>query len=228
MAGTLRRKVAIELGIIAALTALFLLLFPHRNPALDVGLAGSALLGILLFAGYTKRVVWAASPPLPGEDRFRRCVQPTLVVSLPALLLFLLVGGFLGFRDGGWNGATRRLFDWRMLVVFAAYALWALIQQTLLQLYLLGRLLALFPRRQHLWPILITGLGFSLVHLPDIPTASVTALAGIVWTFLYYRYRRLTPLAISHAALGTAFYYWVCGHDLAREWEQAVFAVTWR
>jgi hypothetical protein len=47
---TVRGKVAVELGIIAVLTTIFLLLFPHRNPAVDVGLAGFALLGIVAAA----------------------------------------------------------------------------------------------------------------------------------------------------------------------------------
>jgi len=60
------------------------------------------------------------------------------------------------------------------------------------------------------------------VHLPDVWTSLVTAIAGVVWTFIYYRYRCLLPLAFSHAALGTAFYYGICGHDLAQEWKAAV------
>src|SRR6266702_3848534 len=52
---TVRTKVAVELGIIAVLTIAFLLLFPHRNPWFDVGLAGFALLCIGASAGYTKK-----------------------------------------------------------------------------------------------------------------------------------------------------------------------------
>lgn len=87
-------------------------------------------------------------------------------------------------------------------------------------------MLALFPRNQPIWPILITGLSFSLVHLPDVWTMLVTAIAGPIWTFIYYRYRRLLPLAVSHAALGTAFYYGICGHNLAQEWQSAVSTLT--
>jgi len=35
---------------------------------------------------------------------------------------------------------------------------------------------------------------------------------------MYHRYRLLAPLAVSRAALGTAFYYGIFGHDLAAEW----------
>ena len=43
---TVRGKVAVELGTVAVLTAIFLLLFPRRNPMMDVALAGFALLCI--------------------------------------------------------------------------------------------------------------------------------------------------------------------------------------
>ena len=95
---------------------------------------------------------------------------------------------------------------------------WALMQQTLLQFYLLGRLLALLPKQYLFAPIIITGSCFGLVHLPDVWTASVTVASGMAWSFIYYRYRLLLPLAFSHAALGSAFYYGIFGHDLAVEW----------
>lgn len=221
----MRAKAAVELGVIAVLTIAFLLLFPHRNPWLDVGMAAFALLCIGATASFTKKVVWAASPPQPDPNRFRQCVKVTLWVTLPAVVGFLVIGGILGYRKGGWPAVTERILNWKILAVFGAYIAWALMQQTLFQFYLLGRLLALFPKNQPIWPVLITGLGFSLVHLPDAWTSLVTAVAGVVWTFIYYRYRCLTPLAFSHAALGTAFYYGICGHDLAEEWKAAVGAI---
>src|SRR5205823_14590237 len=136
------------------------------------------------------------SPPQPGRNRFSQCVKITLWVTAPTVVGFLLVGEILGYRNGGWTAVTERILNWKILAVFGAYIAWALIQQTLFQFYLLGRLLALFPRAMPLWPVLVTGLGFSLVHLPDIPTTLVTAIAGVVWTLIYCRYRCLLPLAI--------------------------------
>jgi len=194
------------------------LLFPRRNPAIDVGLAGFALGCIGLSAGYTKRVIWAASPPPVAENRLRRSLNVTLWITIPAALLFLTIGGFLAYRTGGWPAVAGRVFNWRILAAFSFYLLWALMQQTLFQFYLLGRLLALFPKPLPMVPIVITGVAFSLVHLPDVWTTLATMPAGILWTFLYYRYRYLLPLAFSHAALGSAFYYGIFGHDLAVEW----------
>jgi membrane protease YdiL (CAAX protease family) len=46
----------------------------------------------------------------------------------------------------------------------------------------------------------------------------VTAVAGVVWAIFYYRWRRLPPLAASHAILGATLHYWVFGNDLLMQW----------
>ena len=117
----------------------------------------------------------------------------------------LAIGLALGHADGGWH----------ILVAAALYAAWALLQQTLFQFYLLGRLRTLLRPSA---AILCTGSAYALVHLPDPWITLVTVFAGIFWTFLYDRYRVLWPLALSHGLLGSAFYYWVYGRDLAAEW----------
>lgn len=215
---SVRSKVLVELGIIAAGTTVFLILFPRRNPLVDVALAGFALLSIAFSAPYTRKVIWAAMPPPVVHNRTKRCLVVTLWVTVPTALVFLLTGGILAYRHGGWPAMNARILNWRILAAFGCYLPWALMQQTLLQFYLLGRLLALFPNRLQFVPFLATGACFGLVHLPDIWTALVTVAAGIVWSLIYYRYRLLLPLAFSHAALGSAFYYGICGHDLAVEW----------
>lgn len=225
---TVRQKVALELGILTLLVATFLYLFPRRNPWLDIGLATFALLGILATARYTRNVIWAASPPPQAQNSFKDCLRVTLWITIPTVLIFFLIGGIVAYHSAGWPAVVERIFDWRILIIFIAYTGWALIQQTLFQFYLLGRLLVVFPKNQPTWPILITGLCFSLVHLPDVWTSLATAAAGPIWTLIYYRYRRLLPLAISHAALGTAFYYGICGHNLAQEWRTALSTVGFR
>ena len=209
---------AIELGIIALLTAIFLLLFPRRSPLVDVGLAGFALVGLAISAGYTKNVIWAAVPSAFGETALNRCIWVVFWVTVPLSLLFLSIGGIVAYKNGGWAAVGERVFNWRILAAFGCYFPWALMQQTLLQFYLLGRLLALFPRRLLFVPMIISGTCFGLVHLPDVWTALVTVASGIIWSVIYYRYRFLLPLAFSHAMLGSAFYYGIFGHDLALEW----------
>ena len=185
---------------------------------MDAGLAGFALIGIGLSADYTKNVIWAASPSSIREDRFKRCAIVAFWVTVPAALMFLSFGAIVAYKSGGWPAVVNRVFNWRILAAFGCYVPWALMQQTLLQFYLLGRLLALFPKKYLFMPMIITGTCFGLVHLPDLWTAVVTVVSGTIWSFMYYRYRLLLPLAFSHAALGSAFYYGIFGHDLAAEW----------
>ena len=215
---SVRGKVVVELGLVAVFTTLFLLLFPRRSPLVDVALAGCALLAIALTARYTKQVIWAASPPPVTEERFKRCFGVALWITVPPSLIFFVIGSVIAFRGGGWPAVASRVPNWRIPAAFGCYLPWALMQQTLLEFYLLGRLLALLPRQFRLVIMMITGMCFGLVHLPDVWTALVTVVAGTIWSFMYYRYRQLLPLAFSHAALGTAFYYGIFGHDLAAEW----------
>jgi hypothetical protein len=215
---SLRTKVAVELGTIAVLTTVFLALLPRRNPLLDVALAGFALLCIGASARYTKNVIWGAVAPPFDENRVRNCIKVTLWITIPTAILLFLIGGFLAYRNDGWPGVGARILNWRILAAFGCYLPWALMQQTLLQFYLLGRLLVLLPKKFRFVAFAITGACFGLVHLPDVWTAGVTVIAGTVWSLVYYRYRLLLPLAFSHAALGSAFYYGIFGHDLAVEW----------
>jgi len=109
-----------------------------------------------------------------------------------------------------------RVGIWRILLAVAFYLPWALLQQTLFQFYLFGRLLTLLPPRL---AVTCTALAYGLVHLPDPVLSTCAAMAGIFWSCVYNRHRRLLPLAFSHACLGGAFHYWVYGLDLAREWQ---------
>src|SRR2546425_6178266 len=96
---SVRCKAALELSIIALLTLVFLLLFPRRSPAVDVGLAAVALVGLALSTRYTKKVIWAAAPPSVVEDRYRRCLIATIWVTMPAVLLLFTIGMVFGYRD---------------------------------------------------------------------------------------------------------------------------------
>ena len=56
------------------------------------------------------------------------------------------------------------------------------------------------------------------MHFPRWPVMAVTLVAGTAWALIYYRWRSLVPLAVSHALLGTALHYWVFGNDLLERW----------
>jgi len=196
--------------------------FPERSPWADVGLAAVALSLIGLTARYTKQVVWGSVPADPLENRVRRCLTLVAWATLPVVTLFFIAGNVIGYQRDGWAGLAARVLNWRLLVAFACYFPWALMQQTLFQFYLLGRLCVLFPSARPLLLSAFTGTAYSLVHLPEVWTTLVTAIAGVAWSYLYFRFRLLWPLALSHALLGSTFYYWICGHDLVAEWSGSI------
>ena len=215
---TLRQRVARELLVLAALSAGFLVLFPRRPIGVDVGLALFALGLVLLTAKHTQSTIWGSSPADIKGTRWQRCLAGTMIPTALALSLFLLVGGIIAYQAAGWAAVGYRIFHPRIPTAVTLYFPWALLQQTLFQFYLLGRLRVLWPSLSPLAHAALNGLAFGLVHAPDPWIASMTWLGGTLWSVLYLRYRLLWPLALSHALLGTTLYYWVYARDLAGQW----------
>jgi membrane protease YdiL (CAAX protease family) len=83
-----------------------------------------------------------------------------------------------------------------------AYALWACVQQLLLQGFFLPRCLELTKGRVS--AALLAGVLFALAHLPNPVLTPVTLLWGFAACVLFLRYRNLYPLALAHAILGIA------------------------
>jgi len=218
MKQSLKRRLLTELLVLGALTIIFLVVFPKRSIYIDGLLALFALSLIVRNARFTRNNIWVQFPPKDDlGNRARRSSFLAGAFTIPAILAFAAIGLTLGYKEFGWEGAWARVSNWHLPVAFFLYLPWALLQQFLFQFYLLGRLLTLFPA-----PIAVctTGIAYSLVHLPEVAVALVTAPAGIFWTFLYFRDRVLLPLGVSHALLGSTFYYWVCGRDLFMSWER--------
>jgi membrane protease YdiL (CAAX protease family) len=213
-----RRRVAVELLILGVLSSGFLVLFPRRPIFVDLGLALFALGLILLNASYTRAQFWGQWPVEVGRAGWRRGVLVTMTLTVLVILVFVLVGAVIGYQGAGWPGVKARILHPYIPTAVLLYLPWALLQQTLFQFYLLARVRALCPSLHPLAPSALNGLIFGLVHTSDIWIVLLAALGGTLWSFLYLRYRRLWPLAVSHAFVATTFYYWVYGYDLASRW----------
>lgn len=217
-----RRRVAIELLIVGTLASGSLALFPHRPILVDLGLALFALGLVLLTADYTRDQVWGQRPVDVGHAGWRSSVSVTTTLTALVILVFLLIGGVIGYEGADWAGVKARVLHPYIPTAVLLYLPWALLQQTLFQFYLLGRVRVLCPSLHPLAQSALNGLIFGLVHVTDFWIVFLAALGGTLWSALYLRYQRIWPLAVSHALLGTTFYYWVYGYDLASRWT-AVF-----
>jgi Type II CAAX prenyl endopeptidase Rce1-like len=80
------------------------------------------------------------------------------------------------------------------------YLVWAVMQQFLLQIYFLLRLMRLLPGK--LAPIIAAAGLFSLAHLPNPVLTPVTLLWGIAACVLFLRYRNIYTLGLAHGILG--------------------------
>ena len=86
------------------------------------------------------------------------------------------------------------------LATYCAYAIWAGVQQFLLQGVFLLRFLRLIPRPG--WAALAASTLFALAHLPNLVLMPITFVWGFAACLLFLRYRNIYPLMIAHAILG--------------------------
>ncbi len=190
-----------ELAVLAVLTPAFLYYAPHH-----LGLYAALALLFLGFIAITVRNthehVWGRHTAHPGE-RLRRSARVMALVSVPPAVAFF--GWCL------WSGNPVSYLN--LLVAFSLYVPWALLQQAIFQLYLLGRLRAVLPSVSPLILAALNGTAYGLVHLPNPGLVLLTVVAGTVWSYSYLRDRHLLPIAFSHALLGSTFYYFVDARD---------------
>jgi hypothetical protein len=83
---------------------------------------------------------------------------------------------------------------------FWGYAIWSLMQQFLLQDFVLLRLMRLMPSKRAAVAA-AAGL-FALGHLPSPILTAVTLVWGAAACWLFLRYRNVFTLGVAHAVLG--------------------------
>jgi hypothetical protein len=80
------------------------------------------------------------------------------------------------------------------------YAVWALMQQFILQVYVLLRLVRFGMRRTS--AIAFATVLFAIAHVPNPLLVGLTLVWGACSCALFLRYRNLYPLALAHGILG--------------------------
>jgi len=79
------------------------------------------------------------------------------------------------------------------------YAIWALLQQFILQSFIYVRLESVFGSWRAL---LIASILFSLAHLPSPLLTFLSLMGALFFCEMFRRYRNIFPLGLVHAALG--------------------------
>ena len=91
--------------------------------------------------------------------------------------------------------------SWPPPHAIAEYAVWALVQQFILQAFFFVRVEALTSGKT---AVLLTSLLFAGTHWPNPVLTAGTLMGALLFCEAFRRYRNLIPLGVVHAALGVA------------------------
>jgi hypothetical protein len=150
-----------------------------------IAAAGVITIAGLSFAGWSALGLRAAN--------FFRSLWVTGVALLLAGTAVLVASGIgtLRLPNGGIAAFAK---------TYWAYALWACVQQLLLQGFFLPRCRSLAGSAG--WGAAFAAGLFSLAHLPNPILTPVTLIWGVAACTVFLHYRNLYPLALAHAILG--------------------------
>ncbi len=147
---------------------------------------------------------------------------PVLLGATSMIAIALLAAAY-------YSGSLHRLWGLQNPWYAAlGYVCWALIQEFMLQCFCFRMLRVLVSR---VGSLLLSGVVFSIAHLPNPSLTLLTFFAGIAFTFIYVRKRNLYVVALIHAILGLTLAVsapdaWFHGLRVGRDFLEGPRAIT--
>jgi len=170
----------------------------------EVGLVfGLILVAVWTPQGRLNSAVSLAAAGLTVVLGFRGHSLEELGLSRPfsGALVMLAAGALLVFVVAAAGSLTRSLGPPQPLPWYRAwqYAIWALLQQFILQSFMYLRLEAVLGSQR---AVLGSALLFSAAHIPNPWLVALSLIGALFFCEMFRRYRNLFPLGLVHAALG--------------------------
>jgi hypothetical protein len=138
---------------------------------------------------------------LTREEEWLNFGLGSFTTSLTILVVFIFIYGFKKIEMiSGWQAGFTHLPEKAMRGYF-----WALGQQIILNSYLTNRLYSLSNSRT-VPTILVVGIIFSLLHLPNIFLTLATLPGGIIMSAIFLKRKNLYELALLHLTISTVLY----------------------
>lgn len=116
-----------------------------------------------------------------------------------ALPVAMIASGLI-FTMAWMFGTLRPLYGSRPLAHALGYALWATIQEFILNGYFFSTFEELLPRSRD--AVIAAVAAFTLAHIPNPVLLAGTLLASTFFVLVFRRFRNIYPLGIAHALLG--------------------------
>jgi len=184
-----RRAAAIELALFLSLVFSFIWLWREAR------WAGPIVYVLGLGLTISTHILHGESPRAIGfrMDNLSVALKEAAIPTVPLVAGLVIIG----ISGGHWRWDA--LDPGRFLDIVA----WAFLQQYLLQGFIHRRIAGLLPEWPR-WRLIVVGLVFGALHLPNPVLVPVTCVAGCVFALLFSRRPNIWVLALCHAVGSTA------------------------